>query len=77
MVEPRQMDTGAVAAITAAILLALPLTYVASLGPVAVVADALGADMETVKTFYLPVIWLHDHTPLREPLEWYADLWGI
>jgi hypothetical protein len=26
---------------------------------------------------YIPVEWLIDHTPLDEPLLWWAELWGV
>ncbi len=29
-----------------------------------------------LQNFYGPLQWLHDKTPLREPLDLYVDLWG-
>jgi hypothetical protein len=55
----------------------LPMIYVLSIAPVAKVLDTLGVSTKTGKIFYAPVIWLHDETPLREPLEWYMEAWGV
>ena len=58
-------------------LIALPVLYVLSIGPAAVIVAKrdLPNDALVVK-FYAPVIWLHGHTPLRGPLENYLALWG-
>lgn len=64
-------------AVIAAVLLLLPLVYVCSIGPVARTVDALGWSRQPAKQFYAPVIWLHDHTPLRRPLELYLAAWGV
>jgi hypothetical protein len=60
-----------------AILLVLPVVYVLSIGPVVALATAAGIDPTGLKVIYAPVIWLHDHTALKEPLEWYVGLWGV
>lgn len=67
-------DAVAVAIVAAVVV---PLLYVLSIGPVALAVEKLGWDKEPVKTFYTPVIWLHDHTPLRRPLELYIGLFGL
>jgi hypothetical protein len=59
-----------------ALLVFLPIGYVLSIGPVVAIAERNKVGEETVKIFYTPVIWLHDHTVLEKPLEWYAQLWG-
>ncbi|MBM4780217.1 MAG: hypothetical protein GQE15_21145 [Archangiaceae bacterium] len=51
--------------------------YVLSIAPVAAAAEVLDLPRDSVKRVYAPVIWLHDHTPLRKPLEWYMALWGL
>lgn len=51
--------------------------YVFSIAPVAAAAEVLDLPRDSVKRVYAPVIWLHDHTPLRKPLEWYMALWGL
>jgi hypothetical protein len=59
------------------LLIALPLLYVLSIGPVALCAKKTSTDPQTLRVFYRPVIWLHDHTPLEKPLELYINLWGV
>ncbi|MBL8922433.1 MAG: hypothetical protein JNJ54_26510 [Myxococcaceae bacterium] len=61
----------------AAVLVLLPLVYLLSIGPVAKTIDALGLSRGPAKQFYAPLIWLHDHTPLRRPLELYLSAWGV
>ena len=57
-----------------AVLLLLPCLYVASIGPVVRYADS--PRLEHVwSVVYAPLDWLHRHTPLRTPLEWYVGLW--
>jgi hypothetical protein len=58
-------------------LLAAPLLYILSIGPVAAIWVKTQSRVAPLETFYAPVIWLHDHTPLKEPLEWYVELWGV
>ena len=55
--------------------LAAPLLYVLSIGPVFKFGGKPPLSLEFVEAFYAPVIWLHDHTPLKKPLEWYVDWW--
>ena len=59
------------------IALTVPLVYVLSIGPAAAVAKASGSNHIPIKQFYEPIIWLHDNTFLRKPLEAYLDLWGV
>ena len=58
-------------------LFALVLIYVLSVGPVALYCEKMHSDAPAVRQFYLPLIWLHDHTVLRRPLEMYLELWGV
>lgn len=52
------------------------LLYVLSVGPLCMLDEYLGPlDDEAVLTFYAPVVWLHGNTPLRDPLENYAQAW--
>jgi hypothetical protein len=63
----------------AAVLLMLlfaPVFYVLSIGPVVAMVQQTGQSHDAVEAIYAPVIWLHDHTPLKEPLERYGELWG-
>ncbi len=57
---------------------ALLLVYVLSLGPVMqFTKDARHPYLwpDWVFTVYAPVIWLHDHTFLRKPLNTYVSWW--
>lgn len=58
-------------------VLALPVLYVLSVGPVVKVAQWLDLDGDRLKTAYAPLIYLHDHTPMKKPLEWYIGVWGV
>ncbi|QDU40574.1 hypothetical protein Mal4_49320 [Maioricimonas rarisocia] len=60
-------------------LLALPMIvilYVLSIGPVVCIAEKTGINQKPLRTFYMPVVWLHEETPLREPLDKWGELWG-
>ncbi len=62
-----------------AVLLVLPLVYLLSFGPVGFLLEKFHAPMSMrpyVLAFYRPVIWLHDNTPLKQPIEAYARWWG-
>ena len=64
------------ASVITIVFLILPLLYILSLGPVVYVLQLTnGAGADFAEAFYYPVIWLHDNTPLKEPLEWYVDFW--
>jgi len=58
-------------------LIALPLLYVLSVGPVALYVQKTSTDTQKLNEFYRPVVWLHDQTPLQKPLELYIKLWGV
>lgn len=57
------------------VVLCLPILYVLSLGPAILLMRHGWLDDSSVEIAYLPLTWLHEHTPLRQPLEWYASLW--
>lgn len=61
--------------IFAAILVALPLTYVLSYAPAVKYANGMGGDV--AYGLYKPVEWLIDDTPFKAPLFLWARLWGI
>ena len=47
--------------------------YVLGIGPVAWIT---GPEITTVfGVLYAPVVWLHNHTFMQEPLDWYIHLW--
>lgn len=54
----------------------LPVLYVLSIGPVVWLVEKLNWPEEYFKNFYQPVVWLHDNTALKAPLEWYGNLFG-
>jgi hypothetical protein len=57
------------------LLLALPLLYVLSFGPVAAFYEHRDAPA-AVEAFYTPLIWLADAwQPAEDLLNWYVDLW--
>ncbi len=50
--------------------------YVVSVGPAAALLPTLPHESEEIlKKIYGPVIWLHEETPLRSPLEKYVEWW--
>jgi len=60
-----------------AFLIALPLLYILSIGPVALISQKMLGGTQKIREFYLPVIWLHEHTILEKPLDMYIELWGV
>ncbi len=53
----------------------LPIFYMLSIGLDALVTKGTPTGRTTVRAVYAPVIWLHDHTVLKRPLEAYVDFW--
>ncbi len=56
------------------------LVYVLSVGPVVLVLDKMRwlnrpATEAALNKVYAPLVWAHEHTPLRKPLDWYIALW--
>ena len=53
--------------------------YVVSIGPVIGMANYMGISPgnNALEAIYAPVIWLHDVTPLSEPLDEYCRAWGF
>lgn len=60
-------------------VIVVPLLYVLSIGPVAAVLSRTKSPqrLQILEKIYAPVIWLHGHTILKEPLEAYVELWGV
>ncbi len=53
-------------------MIVLPVAYVLNYAPVVRMTPVrIGTSV------YAPVDWMIDNTPLREPLFWWADLWGV
>ena len=66
----------------ALVLLIVLVLYFLSAGPVSLLFDKTNGfhgmiSLEQMETFYQPIIWLHDHTFMKKPVEWYLSLWGI
>lgn len=59
------------------LLACLPLFYLLSIGPVGALTKNRPGALGPARKVYYPVIWLHDHTFLKTPLETYARLWGF
>jgi hypothetical protein len=54
----------------------LPIVYVLSLGPFAVVVKTTGNGRGAAQTAYAPLMWLCEAIPpLQVPLIWYERLW--
>jgi hypothetical protein len=63
-----------------ALLVALPLLYFLSTGPVVLIfvkTNGFGGmvSFDFVKEFYRPIIWLDEHTFLQDAIESYVNLW--
>jgi len=56
-------------------LLLLPVLYVLSIGPALWIVESTGSGRGAAEVVFMPLTWLHEHTPLRAPLDWYMDLW--
>jgi hypothetical protein len=51
--------------------------YPLSIGPVFAIAQRTSMDVEWLEEVYTPIIWLHEHTIFKRPLELYVELWGV
>ena len=58
-------------------LIALPIVYILSIGPVAMITKNNPREAAAMRKVYAPVIWLHEYTVLRKPLELYVSLFGV
>lgn len=58
----------------------LAIVYVLSAGPVIGLVSQASPEskkyVRPVEKLYAPLGWVHKHTPLRKPLECYAQMWG-
>ena len=74
--QPGHRRSGAAVAIALVIL--LPILYVLSIGPAVMFVGITGTEQQlgpVLEVVYYPVLWLHDNTWLRGPLETYIELW--
>jgi hypothetical protein len=61
----------------AARITSLAVLYILSIGPVVAITKSNPGTVTTVQAIYYPVRWLHEHTPLKRPIEVYASFWGF
>ena len=63
---------------TTVVIVILPVIYALSIGPVIYWMErhrpARGPD-PWLQTFYGPLLWADEHTPLKKPLDVYTDWW--
>ena len=59
----------------AATLLALLLLYVLSIGPVVYLHVKLKRDFTVLDPFYVPLVWVIEHSSLGEPFYEYVSWW--
>lgn len=62
----------------AAVVVLLPLLYAFSVGPAIYCMEKFHATASVkapLRTFYAPLVLLHDHTFLKQPLESYERWW--
>jgi len=57
------------------LVVAVPFLYVLSCGPAIYVIEKTHANPDFFEKIYAPLIWLHDRTPMKKPLEAYAQFW--
>lgn len=75
--ESEKSPAGSFSTVAIALLLVLMVLvlYVLSLGPAVMLTDNGYLDDDVARFVYSPLIWLHEHTPLRKPLDFYVELW--
>ena len=57
------------------IIVLLPVLYLLSVGPAIRYQRSLLWAQPFLEKFYSPLLWLHENTLLRAPLDAYARLW--
>jgi hypothetical protein len=57
------------------IVVGLPLIYLLSVGPAVVIVVKAPKIRNQVRAIYTPMIWLHDHTSLKKPMDRYLGFW--
>jgi hypothetical protein len=74
--QPRRSRAGPAAAVL--VMLLLLVGYVLSIGPAVLLLRRTEPNpqlAQAMQVVYYPVIWLHEYTPLRGPLDAYVDFW--
>lgn len=62
-----------------AVMVLLPLIYAFSIGPAVFMFNkysALQPMGDAAADFYAPVLWLNEHTSLKQPIESYLEWWA-
>lgn len=78
MNPPSEENSGRSLAIWVALVVALPFIYALSVGPAgALTKNMPPSTIQKVRQFYYPLVWLHENTPLRRPIEVYCAFWGF
>ena len=66
-----------------AVAVGLPLLYLLSVGPVALILEKTNGfggwiPLDLLDKIYYPVVWLYNNnTFMRHPIEMYLKLWGV
>jgi hypothetical protein len=58
----------------ALVVVGLPLIYLLSVGPAVIVVVKIPSLRGPIHAVYTPMIWLHDHTTLRKPMDKYLAI---
>jgi hypothetical protein len=69
-------NRGRAFAVVGTLVIVPPLLSVLSIGPVAAITNKTSYQ-SAARQFYQLVIWLHENTVLKRPLEVYVSFWGI
>ncbi len=77
MATPRPDKKGnGLAACVAAVVILLPLLYLASLGPAVKMRDHGVISQDALVLAYAPLVWAADkYKPIENLIEWYCALW--
>jgi len=57
------------------LVVAVPFLYVLSCGPAIYLIEKTHMSPDIFQKIYTPLIWLHDRTLMKKPLEAYAEFW--
>ncbi len=53
------------------LIIALPVLYLLSIGPILWLFIHMTWSMDTYYAICFPLVWLHENSFLKEPIEWY------
>ena len=75
--EPTRSDMRKAASWIGALLIALPIFYILSIGPAAKLVQYHVVNLSTIRSFYAPLEWLGDQSkPMRIIIHWYVtEVW--